>query len=1657
MEEKMESEHSYSGESSSSSDTSSGSSEGDDEVMEPVRILGQSLELPQELCEDYSVFKEFFSIKTWDALEDKHKEELSKYLPKFTENEEEEKEKTIKMLFNHEPFHFTSPLDNFYNNLRQGNYRPDIAKMRKFLLKARAKQQRQKIKSYYAKLLPEVLLSRERVLAAVKAAPPGPVPNLPLLPPKRSYKNNYKPIYLRAKQRYFEELAAIRSEVGGDESDDENYPEGPPEQSVRKRKQITSGQNTDGNVSGTLGGSDQSTLTSLECLKNILATHRTRRQHRENHPELNTTGITIDDIKQRVALVNGAKKLMFGGQKTGSPLQKLRRGPKKDIQKQAKQEKPSKKGKEEIDNVESRPLLPNIKIKCEQEESDSESSSFVDPVASPRSGKKVEHPEIKQEVDVKYPSNVPNLNFNDPKLESIIKQEPIDNVLQMQNSRVNQPVPIKLEDLDGIDMMALPVELADESGEVVQEVMSTEGDAEAAPVDADSLLTETTHACFLSLVRALFPARAAHRASKKQLRSRCAAVMRSPIAPLNTWYNLSDDWCAELDSALDFLAGERGQHPDDFVPYLQYLPETQMYQWIGAGRDCDAILGRLCERWLRAVEPPPPASEPPPSRYPTSWSVRAPTEAELAEFRSQERRRFAAAAKPFTYIQHGYRAVVGPCARGAGGAGGGGGVLLAARPRHAALPALVRDALARLPNGEGTRHHVLTLLRMSQWIAPCNEQTLLSALSSVLDRLLSAKRDPVVKYDQRTAVWTYLHRHRSEEDWLKITSGRGRKTPSQAAAAAAAAALPLGATALQPPPLVKSAGASRSPAPHTPPHAALVAHAPGAPLAPLAPLAPRAAPVPHASHATLATHAPQAMELEVGSVEEVIDNASDSDVDVDDSGPPASMQHLSSAQLLMQATQASQGKQVALPPKPKGKLVATPPQKPKTVVQPKQTGAKTGAKQAVLMSQSAKQANILAQAVRQTNVQVKPPTVIQQAKTAVVQSPKQTAVTVAKPAAAQPPKQASVITQVVKQNITKQATGAKQGSQPIVSAQSPKQSQPAKQIIVNQSTSIAAQLSTATQLSKSLPSVVATPHKSPLIKQRPLQKVEVSQTQVLATSLPSLPSPQPPGLVPTCSASIQIQNKVTPGTRSLLIRPNTVQTTVTAVVTTPAVTQATPTTRRGVVRVLSPATPASGKSLISPRALMQQGTTVTTKKRTGVPTTASVTTVAQSTTSATTVVSSVPTAVTSSMSTRTVQLAGGRTVQLATNQTVHLPGGQAVQLTSGTTLQLSSLQLPTHSVRLPSGQTVQLASPQSVQAVRVSTTAVKNPSPRAQQTTPTVKTIQTSQPVQIPVSTVQLAGQTVQIAGQTVQLAGQSVQLTGHTVKLPNGQSVHVASQGVLPSQSVQLPNGQTVQLGSGNIQTVQLGGSNVQLSGQSVQMPSGQTVQLGSQTVQLGGQTVQLAGQAVQLPSGQTLQLSSGQTVQLSSGQTLQLASGQTVQLANQTPKSTAQVVRAQTPTDKTSTGQPIVAKLLTNAQGQMISLEGMVGGARTLQVSGVRPRGGVRVLSPATRLARPLLLTTAKPLHNIILQQSDGNTIRVTSSGAASTSQTLVLGNIGAQTVTTTASAPVLKLQQATTSATTPTSSGVRSVLMDGQQLKLVGGRHVLARILRPAHPPQ
>lgn len=146
----MDSELSYSDDSPSDSGSSSGSSDSEEESLEPVHILGVSLELPQELCEDYGIFKEFFSRRTWQALDEEDKIHLKTFLPIIEGvNNDEQKEKTLDKLFDREIFCFTSPLDEFYSNLKQGNYRPDIAKMKKYLLKARNKQQKHKVTDHY--------------------------------------------------------------------------------------------------------------------------------------------------------------------------------------------------------------------------------------------------------------------------------------------------------------------------------------------------------------------------------------------------------------------------------------------------------------------------------------------------------------------------------------------------------------------------------------------------------------------------------------------------------------------------------------------------------------------------------------------------------------------------------------------------------------------------------------------------------------------------------------------------------------------------------------------------------------------------------------------------------------------------------------------------------------------------------------------------------------------------------------------------------------------------------------------------------------------------------------------------------------------------------------------------------------------------------------------------------------------------------------------------------------------------------------------------------------------------------------------------------------------------------------------------------------------
>lgn len=231
---------------SSSSDSDESSNEASTTVLEAARILKQHIELPKGLCENANIFSEFFSLDTWNQLPVPIKEHLNTFLPTFSENpaiNRQEQETTIHKLFNNEISRFSgSPLIDFQTNLEEGNYRPDISKLRANIQKSQRREQRFQECERISRVAQSLLISREKLLRAAYQAPPGAV-----LKVDRAFQATPKlsqtAASLRAKKRYFQELSTIADGVGLGEplSDDENYPEGPPAQLSRKQRRHLSG------------------------------------------------------------------------------------------------------------------------------------------------------------------------------------------------------------------------------------------------------------------------------------------------------------------------------------------------------------------------------------------------------------------------------------------------------------------------------------------------------------------------------------------------------------------------------------------------------------------------------------------------------------------------------------------------------------------------------------------------------------------------------------------------------------------------------------------------------------------------------------------------------------------------------------------------------------------------------------------------------------------------------------------------------------------------------------------------------------------------------------------------------------------------------------------------------------------------------------------------------------------------------------------------------------------------------------------------------------------------------------------------------------------------------------------------------------------------
>ncbi|XP_054610372.1 nuclear factor related to kappa-B-binding protein [Dunckerocampus dactyliophorus] len=310
------------------------------------------------------------------------------------------------------------------------------------------------------------------------------------------------------------------------------------------------------------------------------------------------------------------------------------------------------------------------------------------------------------------------------------------------------------------------------------------------------VVVEELAVSFFSLLETIL--RAEHLASTSLLEEKVQMWQLSPASSLNSWFSSASCWSELVLHALQFLAGESKEGvmalPSGFLPFVEFVDETQQWKWIGPTHDAEKDLIALCQLWLDSKDLVVKTESeellemtPPMPRVSTDYVVRPSTGDERQLFQIQEQQRYNQPHKAFTFRMHGFESVVGPVK----------GVfdkemslnkarehtlLRSNRPPYVTILSLVRDAAARLPNGEGTRAEICELLKDSQFLAPdVTSAQVNTVVSGALDRL-HYEKDPCVKYDIGRKLWIYLHRSRSQEEFERIHQ-------AQAAAAKARKAL----------------------------------------------------------------------------------------------------------------------------------------------------------------------------------------------------------------------------------------------------------------------------------------------------------------------------------------------------------------------------------------------------------------------------------------------------------------------------------------------------------------------------------------------------------------------------------------------------------------------------------------------------------------------------------------------------------------------------------------------------------------------------------------------------------------------------------------------------------------------------------------------------
>ncbi|XP_049524931.1 LOW QUALITY PROTEIN: nuclear factor related to kappa-B-binding protein-like [Dermacentor silvarum] len=678
--------------------------------MERCLLGSQVVQLPQALCEQEALLRAVLSIDTWNnVLSEAHKMRLMEFLPNFGENDKEEKVETLQRLFSGCNFKFGNPIHCFFLRLRDGLLVPDIARTASLVRKASYRDYRLNQRRYHCRLLQDILVSRKRLLdACLDWGPWGGVPR-PIGGGAAGGCGGPRqvPLAQRTRWRYCTELQELRDRLGEPRTSDED------------------------DLCSEGGGPPK-----------LLRKYRRQVHHFESalSPELNRVPSTLAAGPQGPHRCDTSSGRFLSKCLTLSEITEERF---RDMLLAHRQKRLAGLNTAELDTS-------SVTL----EEVISRTNLSRRPQLRPQDGR-LKRPR----VGGAPPSSVAPVVASSPPPATPAPPSP-------------PPVPSSTA-----AELLLPA--ADSEEDEEEEATAVEPPSPVLPPRGRPASPPAVQqpSCFFALLRDLFNETAEQKMSATKLEERVKTWSHSTGAQQVEWFGRRDSWPDMVSSALRFLAGDYiGLLPEDFVPYLDYKEKQQQWQWIGAGRDSDTQTHALCQHWLQGREPmdalEASQGSPPPPKSTTDWTVRPTTDHERSHYRTQECVRYQNPHRAFTFRVHGYEAVVGPV-KGVYGKESGvnkareHSLLVSDRPPFVTILSLVRDAAARLPNGEGTRADICELLKDSQYLAEASDQQIHTVVSGALDRL-HYEKDPCVKYDVNRKLWIYLHRCRTEEEFEKI-------------------------------------------------------------------------------------------------------------------------------------------------------------------------------------------------------------------------------------------------------------------------------------------------------------------------------------------------------------------------------------------------------------------------------------------------------------------------------------------------------------------------------------------------------------------------------------------------------------------------------------------------------------------------------------------------------------------------------------------------------------------------------------------------------------------------------------------------------------------------------------------------------------------------